>query len=87
MYRHMYKYMYMYMYVYMYMYMCMYMYVHMAASTTSPRPSGAVSGSDFRPVPETTRVPSLLLASSFRKYLNYAVLKCVFPWRARHPLS
>ena len=32
-------------------------------------------------------VPSLFLASSFRKCLNCAVLKCMFPWMSRYPLS
>ena len=33
------------------------------------------------------RVPSLFLASSFRMCLNCAVLKGMFPWRTRYPLS
>ena len=33
------------------------------------------------------RVPSLFLASSFRTCLNCEVLKGMFPWRTRHPLS
>ena len=33
------------------------------------------------------RVPSLFLASSFRNCSNSAVLKCMFPWRTRYPLS
>ena len=33
------------------------------------------------------RVPSLLFASRERTWLNYAVLTCMFPWRARYPLS
>ena len=33
------------------------------------------------------RAPSLFPAGSFRSCLNYAVLKCMLPWRARHPLS
>ena len=33
------------------------------------------------------RVPTLFLTSSFRTYLNCAVLKGMFPWSARHPLS
>ena len=32
------------------------------------------------------RVPSLSLASSSRSRLNGAVLKCMLPWRTRHPL-
>ena len=33
------------------------------------------------------RVPSLVLASSFTMCLNVEVLKGIFPWRARYPLS
>ena len=33
------------------------------------------------------RVPSLFLASSFRMCLNCEVLKGMFPWRTRYPLS
>ena len=33
------------------------------------------------------RVPRLFLASSFRNCLDYAVLKCIFAWRTRYPLS
>ena len=33
------------------------------------------------------RVPSLFLASSFGKCSNRAVVKGMFPWRSRHPLS
>ena len=33
------------------------------------------------------RVPSLFLASSFRSCLNCAVLKCIFAWGTRYPLS
>ena len=33
------------------------------------------------------RVPSLFLAGSFRMCLNCGVLKGMFPWRTRHPLS
>ena len=32
-------------------------------------------------------VPSLFPASSSRKFLDYAVLECMFSWRARYPLS
>ena len=33
------------------------------------------------------RVLSHFLASSFRNLFNCAVLKCMFPWRARYPVS
>ena len=32
------------------------------------------------------RVSSLSLASSLRNHFSCAVLKCIFPWRARYPL-
>ena len=32
-------------------------------------------------------VPSLFLASSSRIVSNHAVSTCMFPWRARYPLS
>ena len=33
------------------------------------------------------RVPSCFLASSFRMCVNCGVLKGMFPWRTRYPLS
>ena len=33
------------------------------------------------------RVPSLFIASSLEMYLDVEVLKGIFPWRTRYPLS
>ena len=47
-------------------------------------------GHSFRHRPNgylAQRVPSLFLANSFRMCLNCEVLKGIFPWRTRYPLS
>ena len=51
---------------------------------------GASAMVDIRHGPKgyfAQRVPSLVLASSFRNCLNCGVLTCMFAWRTRYPLS
>ena len=98
-----YIYIYIYTYVYTYMHMCIYIYIYIHAGASPVRPKladGAQLDRRDRKVRRLAlfprhrlhrylvqRVPSLFLASSFGMCLHCEVLKGMFPWKTRYPLS
>ena len=88
----MYIYIYIYMYAYTCMHVCMYAYTciqHVCMyKLYSDTCTYLYPGTWLRIVISTPRArASVSAASSFRICLNCAVLKCMFPWRARYQLS
>ena len=80
--------------------MCTYLPYFPLARTTTPSPSRTTSSRRRRRASSPSHkirhwlsgyfaqgVPSLFLASSFRMCLTCEVLKGMFPWRTRYPLS
>ena len=100
-YIHTYIHIYIYTFVYIHIYIYIYTFVCVHTCRQRPRRDAASARSpqlEFHALINRSsrrrlngylaqRVPSLFLASSFRKCLNLAVLKRMFPWRTRYPLS